>query len=144
MSLLTILEIVGAILLGVALVYGAVQWSSRRGRRIDAMRQIAPRNLDREDAKDEGLQHDLVPDGVPAQAQMADRSPTPRIPTQSLPNPKIAGKLRSGRQGDRPSEDDIVRQHMGPRGLPGEPTRVNTLRESETQIPKALDPGHTA
>jgi hypothetical protein len=64
--------------------------------------------------------------------------------TRGMPNPRIAGKLRSGRQSDRPSEDDLVREHMGPRGLPGEPARANALRESETQIPKGLDPGHTA
>ena len=60
------------------------------------------------------------------------------------PNPRILGKLRSGRDNNRPSEDDIAKQHLGPRGLPGEPTQANALRESETQISKALDPGHTA
>ena len=59
-------------------------------------------------------------------------------------NPRILGKLRSGRDDNRPSEDDIAKQRMGPRGLPGEPTQPNALRESETQIPKGLDPGHTA
>jgi len=61
-----------------------------------------------------------------------------------LPNPRILGKLRSGRDDNRPSEDDIAKQHLGPRGLPGEPAVPNALRESETQIAKALDPGHTA
>jgi hypothetical protein len=103
------------------------------------MRHAATRNLYREGAKDERLEHDLAPAGAPAEAQMADRSSTPR-----MPNPRITGKLRSGRQDDRPSEDDLVRQHMGPRGLPGEPATKNALRESETQIPKGLDPGHTA
>jgi hypothetical protein len=139
MSLLPIMEIVGPILLGVALVYGAVQWSRRRGGRIDAMRQAATRNLYREGAQEERLEHGLVPADVAAVRQTAERTPTARVP-----NPKIEGKLRSGRQGDRPSEDDIVRQHMGPRGVAGESVRANALRESETQIPKALDPGHTA
>jgi hypothetical protein len=103
------------------------------------MRQAAPRNFDREGAKEEWIEHDLAPASALAQAQMADRSPIAR-----LPNPKIVGKLRSGREDDRPSEDDIVQEHMGPRGLPGEPARANALRESETQLPKALDPGHTA
>jgi hypothetical protein len=61
-----------------------------------------------------------------------------------LPNPRILGKLRSGRDDNRPSEDDIAKEHMGPRGVPGEPPQANALRESETQISKALDPGHTA
>jgi hypothetical protein len=61
-----------------------------------------------------------------------------------LPNPRILGKLRSGRDNNRPSEDDIAKQYLGPRGLPGEPAQPNALRESETQIPKGLDSGHTA
>jgi hypothetical protein len=64
--------------------------------------------------------------------------------TSSLPDPKTLGKLRSGRDDNRPSEDDIAKQRMGPRGLPGEPPPANDLRESETQMPKGLDPGHTA
>ena len=59
-------------------------------------------------------------------------------------NPRILGKLRSGRDDNRPTEDDIAKQHMGPRGLPGESAPANVLRENETQIPKGLDPGHTA
>jgi len=54
------------------------------------------------------------------------------------------GKLRSGRDDNRPTEDDIAKQRLGSRGLPGEPAQLNALRESETQIPKGLDPGHTA
>ena len=59
-------------------------------------------------------------------------------------DPKTLGRLRAGREGDRLSEDDSARQKMGARGLPGEPLVVNELTESETQIPKPLDPGHTA
>ena len=59
-------------------------------------------------------------------------------------NPRILGKLRSGRDNNRATEDDIAKQHMGPRGLPGESAPANVLRENETQIPKGLDPGHTA
>ena len=59
-------------------------------------------------------------------------------------NPRILGKLRSGRDDNRPTEDDIAKQHMGPRGLPGESAPATVLRENETQIPKGLDPGHTA
>ena len=59
-------------------------------------------------------------------------------------NPRILGKLRSGRDDNRPTEDDIAKQHMGPRGLPGEPAPPNALPENEMQIPEGLDPGHTA
>jgi hypothetical protein len=53
-------------------------------------------------------------------------------------------KLRSGRDDNRLTEDDIAKQRLGPRGVPGEPAQPNALPESETQIPKSLDPGHTA
>ena len=59
-------------------------------------------------------------------------------------DPKTLGRLRVGREGDRLSEDDIARHKMGARGLPGEPPPAPDLKESETQIPKPLDPGHTA
>jgi hypothetical protein len=142
MSLLTVMEIVGPILLAVALVYGAVQWSSRRGRRMGAKSETAMRNLYRERAKEERLEHGLAPADVPG--RMADKTPTPGIAAQRTPNPKILGKLRSGREDSRLSEDDIAREHMGPRGLPGEPARTIVLDEKEAQIPKPLDPGHTA
>ena len=64
--------------------------------------------------------------------------------TSSLPDPKTLGKLRSGRDDNRPSEDDVAKERMGARGLPGEAPPSNDLRESETQMPKGLDPGHTA
>jgi hypothetical protein len=140
MSLLTVMEIVGPVLLVVALVYGTMQWSSRRWRRMGAMRQAATRKLYR--AREEWLEHDLAPADVPG--QMADKTAAPGIAAQRMPNPKILGELRSGREDNRLSEDDIAREHMGPRGLPGEPARTIVLDEKETQIPKPLDPGHTA
>jgi hypothetical protein len=144
MSLRTIMEIVGPVLLLVALVYGTIQWSSRRRRRIDAVRQAATRNLHREGAGDERLARNLAPAGSFAQGRTADEAPAQATPAQRMPNPKILGKLRSGREDSRLSEDDIAREHMGPRGLPGEPARTIVLDEKEAQIPKPLDPGHTA
>jgi hypothetical protein len=45
--------------------------------------------------------------------------------------------------GPRPTEDDIAKAKLGPRGVPGE--RDKPARDpDELQIPKALDPGHTA
>ena len=64
--------------------------------------------------------------------------------TDMLPNPRTVGKVRVGREGNRPSEDDIAREHMGPRGRQGEPAPAPALDEGITQIPKHLDPGHTA
>jgi len=83
-----------------------------------------------------------------ARSKLSDQTPTgnvasPEASAGSIP-PSVLGKLRAGREDDRPSEDDLVRMHMGPRGVPGEAAPANALRESETQIPKPLDPGHTA
>jgi hypothetical protein len=136
MSLRTMIEIVGPILLAAALVYATVRWLLRRGGRLDVVGDTAVRNPYGQAAKEE---HGLVADAIAAAGPTAGKTPT-----ADMPNPRTVGKLRSGRQDNRPSEDDIVRQHMGLRGLPGEPAPANTLRESETQISKALDPGHTA
>ncbi|HEY7245842.1 MAG TPA: hypothetical protein VH678_18385 [Xanthobacteraceae bacterium] len=65
-------------------------------------------------------------------------------PVASALDPKTLGRLRAGREEGRLSEDDIARQRMGGRGRPGEPLPAYDLGESETQIPKPLDPGHTA
>jgi hypothetical protein len=136
MPVRTMIEIVGAMLLAAVLLYATVQWSRRRGNRRDAGREAVAREPGRHGAKEE---HGVGPAEITAEPHAADSAPI-----ASMPNPAIAGKLRSARQGDRPTEDDIVRQQMGLRGVPGEPSRANALTESETQIPKALDPGHTA
>jgi hypothetical protein len=136
MPLRTMIEIVGAILLAAGLLYATVQWSRRRGSRHDAVRAAVVSKPARQEAIEE--------QGVGPGEMSAQRHAAERAPIASMPNPAIAGKLRSGRQGDRPSEDDLLRQHMGVRGVPGKPPQANALTESETQIPKALDPGHTA
>jgi hypothetical protein len=42
------------------------------------------------------------------------------------------------------SEDDIQREQLGPRGIPGgtDPAKMTPQREKKT--PKNIDPGHTA
>ena len=42
------------------------------------------------------------------------------------------------------SEDDIQREQLGPRGVPGkeDPAKMTPQREKKT--PKNVDPGHTA
>jgi hypothetical protein len=44
----------------------------------------------------------------------------------------------------RPTEDDIQREQLGPRGVPGkaDPAKMTPQREKKT--PKNIDPGHTA
>jgi hypothetical protein len=46
---------------------------------------------------------------------------------------------------DRPTEDDIARKNLGPRGIPGAPDTAKMTRQEEKNIPKSgkFD-GHTA
>lgn len=55
MSLLTIMEVPGPLLLAAALIYGTVQWS-RRTDRTEAVREQATRRLYQEAAKEEGIE----------------------------------------------------------------------------------------
>ena len=41
-------------------------------------------------------------------------------------------------------EDDIAKAKLGPQGVPGKPDKPPIADEDELQLPKALDPGHTA
>jgi hypothetical protein len=119
LSVLSITGIVAAIVLAAVAIYALVQW-------LPAPKRNTERGL--ADAGTEPVS--ASPGAVPR--------------TDMLPNPRTVGKVRVGREGNRPSEDDIAREHMGPRGRPGEPAPAPALDESITQIPKHLDPGHTA
>jgi len=66
MSLLTIMEIVGPVLLLAVLIYGTLQWSHRRRGPTDAVREASTRQLYREGAKAEKRQEEA--DGAPVQA----------------------------------------------------------------------------
>jgi hypothetical protein len=57
------------------------------------------------------------------------------------------GHKGSGQLGDtkpRLSEDDIQREMFGPRGVPGRPDPARMVPQQEKNIPKDVDPGHTA
>jgi hypothetical protein len=133
MSLLTIIEALGPILLLAALIYGTVQWSRRRRGRTDVVRKAATRRLYREADREEATGREPALAGGIA-----------RTPPVSDVDPATLGRLRSGRESERLSEDDIARMHFGPRGVPGETAKPKQLDEAVTQIPKSLDPGHTA
>ena len=45
---------------------------------------------------------------------------------------------------DRPSEDDIQREKLGPRGVPGAPDPAKMTPQRQKKTPKHIDPGHTA
>jgi hypothetical protein len=42
------------------------------------------------------------------------------------------------------SEDDIQREQLGPRGVPGKESPGKMTPQREKKTPKNLDPGHTA
>jgi hypothetical protein len=44
----------------------------------------------------------------------------------------------------RKTEDDIQREQLGPRGVPGKESPVRMTPQREKKIPKNVDPGHTA
>ena len=56
---------------------------------------------------------------------------------------RTAGRPKA-QQGDRVTEDDIAKAKLGPLGVPGAPDKAPIADADELQIPKALDPGHTA
>jgi hypothetical protein len=42
------------------------------------------------------------------------------------------------------SEDDIQREQLGPRGVPGAPDPAKMTPQREKKTPENIDPGHTA
>lgn len=48
------------------------------------------------------------------------------------------------REEDRLTEDDIAKAKLGEQGIPGKPPKPPVADADELDIPKALDPGHTA
>ena len=56
----------------------------------------------------------------------------------------MKGKLRAERDDGRPTEDDIAKARLGEQGIPDKPPKPPIADEDELQIPKEIDPGHTA
>jgi hypothetical protein len=72
MSLLTIMEIVGPLLLLAVLIYGTLQWSRRRRGPTQAVREASTRQLYREGAKAEKRE----------EARVVPENPTIRPPRE--------------------------------------------------------------
>jgi hypothetical protein len=128
-SLLVAMEIIGPIVLAAALIYASVEWSRRRKASV-AVSETATdglyRQADRQERREEASASDLS---------------TMRPELDEVPaNPRLRGKLRSGREGSRLSEDDLAREHLSARS----DAKPKLLDERELQISKHLDPGHTA
>ena len=60
-----------------------------------------------------------------------------------MTDPLTKGKIRSGRDDGRPTEDDIARQRLGQQGMPGV-AKPQVLDDDKLQNPKSNDPGHVA
>ena len=60
-----------------------------------------------------------------------------------MTNPLTEGKIRSGRDDGRPTEDDIARQRLGQQGVPGV-AKPPVMDDDKLQNPKPIDPGHVA
>ena len=58
-------------------------------------------------------------------------------------DPLTQGKIRGGRDDGRPSEDDIARARQGEQGIPGV-RKPKVVDDDKAQIPKPVEPGHTA
>ena len=50
---------------------------------------------------------------------------------------------RNGRETEK-SEDDIQREQLGPRGVPGKESPAKMTPQREKKTPRDVDPGHTA
>jgi hypothetical protein len=137
MSTRGLLEIFGLILLAAALIYVVLRWLRRSGGRPAAL-AAARTGSQNPEATEEASYGRALTQSVASEDTNEDIKEVAGI------SPRALGRLRSGREGDRPTENDVVREHMGPRGVPGEPAPANALPENETQMPKPLDPGHTA
>jgi hypothetical protein len=76
MSLLTIMEIVGPVLLLAVLIYGTLQWSRRRRGPTQAVREASTRKLYREGARAEKREEagKAPADENPASRRACDRS----------------------------------------------------------------------
>ena len=58
-------------------------------------------------------------------------------------DPLTKGKIRSGRDDGRVTEDDIAREREGEQGIPGR-TKPQLEDDDRLQNPTLIDPGHTA
>jgi hypothetical protein len=58
-------------------------------------------------------------------------------------DPLTQGKIRSGRDDGRPTEDDRARELEGEQGFPGK-AKPQVRSDNKLQNPKAIDPGHVA
>ena len=56
-------------------------------------------------------------------------------------DPLTKGKIRSGRDDGRRTEDDIAREREGEQGIPGK-AKPQLIDDDRLLNPKPIDPGH--
>ena len=106
------------------------------------VRQIGNRNR----CSAEALQRELMFEGERSGSRCS------RVPVGYLTARLMLGETRSAMtrirepNGVEPekSEDDIQREQLGPRGVPGAPDPARMTPQREKKTPKHIDPGHTA
>jgi hypothetical protein len=104
-SLLVAMEIIGPMVLAAVLIYASVKWSRRRKASV-AVSETATRGLYRQADRQERREEASASGALSTMGPELDEVP---------PNPRLRGKLRSGREGSRPSEDDLAREHLSAR-----------------------------
>jgi hypothetical protein len=53
-------------------------------------------------------------------------------------------KPRAERDAPDKTEDDIAKEELGEQGVPGQPPKPPVADADRLQIPRHIDPGHTA
>jgi hypothetical protein len=52
--------------------------------------------------------------------------------------------LNARHSAERPTEDDLQRETLGPRGVPGQASPAKMTPQRDKKTPRHLEPGHTA
>jgi hypothetical protein len=132
---LTLVQVMAAVICALGLAYVGLRWWRRGNEGGRRRAHQSPASA----AANERAQHgwEWRPDAL-------EPAPHDRSSASNKPSPQALGRLRSGREADRSSEDDLAQQHVGWRGLSGQKPKPIELPEEVTQTPKSLDPGHTA
>jgi hypothetical protein len=91
---------------------------------------------------DHGIGLDKKDQEQPMDKDRAQDSSSKNIPGHG-PQSEIQRRQTDDGQ-PRPTEDDIQRDQLGPRGVPGRPDPAKMTPQREKKTPKHIDPGHTS
>jgi hypothetical protein len=88
------------------------------------------------------LRTNFSPDEIRRIAQSALLAASHDQQENSMGSTKGSGQTSAGEP--HHSEDERQREKLGPRGIPGKPDEAEMTPQQEKNIPKNVDPGHTA